>query len=278
MYEIDEIDRKIIRALQKDGRVSNVEIARRVGMTEGTVRKRIDRLIDNDVIRVTALVNPSAIGRPIHTLIGLQVDMGALDSVIEQLVRKPVVCSVYYLTGEYDLVIETTFPDTDGLMRFLSDEIGRIPGIRKSSTSHVLRVIKSPLDWEVPADEPAEVLVVDDDPDFQDYCRTVLENEGFRVTSVYNGDEAIGRMRIVKPDVVVLDVMMQGILDGLDASRVMRSEKGLSQIPIIMVSSIVESEYAGMFPTDEYVPVNTFLNKPIDPSRLVEVIRRLITH
>ena len=78
------------------------------------------------------------------------------------------------------------------------------------------------------------------------------------------------------PAIVILDVMMSDILDGLDASRQMRLDKVLNRIPILMVSSITTSDYAGMFPTDEYIPIDNFLSKPVAPDKLVSEVGRLI--
>jgi Lrp/AsnC family transcriptional regulator for asnA, asnC and gidA len=274
MYQPDEIDQQIIRALQKDGRMPNVDIARLIGVTEGTVRKRLERLLDQDVLRIVALTEPAAIGLPIHTMIGLQVDIASLNTVIEQLLKMPEVYAIYYVTGEFDLILDTLFADMASLTRFLTDGVGRLEGVRKSSTTHILRAVKSPADWELPRSTRAEILVVDDDPDFLEFCRLVLEKEGYRVCLASNGDEALARMRIVKPDLVILDVMMQGVLDGLNASRIIRTDKELGKIPIIMISSIANSSSAGWFPTDDYVPVNSFLSKPVDPQKLLGEVRR----
>jgi Lrp/AsnC family transcriptional regulator, regulator for asnA, asnC and gidA len=274
MYQPDEIDQQIIRALQRDGRMPNVDIARLVGVTEGTVRKRLERLLDQDVMRIAALPEPAAVGLPIHTMIGLQVDLAALNSVIEHLIKLPALHAIYYVTGDYDLILDALFPDTGSLTRFLTDEMGRLEGVRKSSTTHILRTVKSAGDWEIPRTERAEILVVDDDADFVEFCRMLLEKEGYRVSSCSNGDEALARVRIVKPDLVILDVIMQGVLDGLNTSRLMRGDKDLGKIPILMVSSIMESPYAGMFPTDEHVPVDGFLTKPVNPERLLVEVKR----
>ena len=68
-----------------------------------------------------------------------------------------------------------------------------------------------------------------------------------------------------------------GVLDGLSASRIIRSDKELGKIPIIMISSIANSAHAGLFPTDDYVPVNSFLTKPVDPQKLLGEVRRWTT-
>ena len=97
----------------------------------------------------------------------------------------------------------------------------------------------------------ATVLVVDDDPDFVEITRTVLASNGYEVSSASNGQEALEAMRATRPDLVLLDVMMSNVLDGLDLSRVMNEDPNLRQVPIIMISSIADSPAAGMFPTDE---------------------------
>ena len=76
---------------------------------------------------------------------------------------------------------------------------------------------------------------------------------------------------------MILDVMMSGILDGLSASMQIREEQGLRRTPILMISSITSSDYAAMFPTDEYVPVDSFVSKPVGPQTLLGEVRRLLS-
>lgn len=83
-------------------------------------------------------------------------------------------------------------------------------------------------------------------------------------------------MRREHPALVIMDVMMDGLLDGLDASRVIRMDQNLKRIPIIMISSITRSEYADMLPTHESIPIDAFISKPVNPTRLLEEIERLI--
>lgn len=115
----------------------------------------------------------------------------------------------------------------------------------------------------------AKVLVVDDDPDFVKVTSKVLESAGHEVLSAANGAKALQSMRQDPPDVVLLDIMMSYILDGLDVSREMSEDPALKEIPIIMVTSLTGVRGTGMFPTDEYVPVDEWLSKPIDPETLL---------
>lgn len=122
----------------------------------------------------------------------------------------------------------------------------------------------------------ATILVVDDDPDFCEITRTVLEGEGYRVRTAANGDQALSSMRSDPPDLVILDVMMSSVLDGLDVSDRMLADARLKKIPIIMVSSIASSEYAGMFPTDAYVGIDAWISKPVAPQTLLSKVNQFL--
>jgi CheY-like chemotaxis protein len=115
----------------------------------------------------------------------------------------------------------------------------------------------------------AKVLVVDDDPDFVKVTTKVLEKAGHQVVSAANGSKALQSMRKDPPDLVLLDIMMSYILDGLDVSREMAEDPQLKDIPVIMVTSLTGVQGSGMFPTDEYVPVDQWLAKPVDPDTLL---------
>jgi CheY-like chemotaxis protein len=115
-----------------------------------------------------------------------------------------------------------------------------------------------------------KVLVVDDDPDFVKVTSKVLTKAGYEVVSAANGAKALQAMRQESPDVVLLDIMMSYILDGLDVSREMAEDPELKDIPVIMVTSLTGVKGSGMFPTDEYVPVDEWLSKPVDPETLLD--------
>lgn len=121
-----------------------------------------------------------------------------------------------------------------------------------------------------------KVLVVDDDPDFVRVTSKVLEKAGHEVLSAANGAKALQAMRQDAPDVVLLDIMMSYILDGLDVSREMAEDPKLKEIPVIMVTSLTGVKGSGMFPTDEYVPVDEWLSKPVDPETLLARVDRAL--
>ncbi|NOQ39715.1 MAG: response regulator [Anaerolineales bacterium] len=121
------------------------------------------------------------------------------------------------------------------------------------------------------------ILIVDDDPDFVNATRIVLEKEGYQVERAAGGKEGFQNARKNKPDLVILDVMMDSVLDGVSVSRKMNEDDATRDIPIVMVTSIANTDYAELFPTDEYIHIDAFLSKPIDPGKLIKKIRRILS-
>ncbi|MDH7485576.1 MAG: response regulator [Anaerolineae bacterium] len=120
------------------------------------------------------------------------------------------------------------------------------------------------------------ILVVDDDPEFVEITRMILEARGYEVRSASNGEQALQAMRERRPNLVLLDVMMSSILDGLEVSHEMREDPELKSIPVIMVTSIITSPHASLFPTDEFIPIDGWISKPMDPDDLLNKIEKLI--
>lgn len=277
-YSLDAIDLKIIAILQQDGRTSNVDIARRVDISEATVRKRLERLLSEGVIRITAVPNAAKIGFSTITFLTLSIDLSKVDQIATQLERVPEVRAIHYTTGESDLVVEAWFPSNDALLHFLTHQVASIPGIRQTATSHVLRTMKDSSEWILPATTPLRILLVDDDPDFVEATRLVLLAEGFEVQTASNGEAALAMMRMSRPDLVILDLMMQGLLDGLQTGKAIRADADLRRVPILMISSITTTSFAGLLPIGESLPADNFLVKPIEPSLLAAEVKRLTRH
>lgn len=148
-HTLDELDRQIIALLQKDGRLSNVEVARTLGLAEGTVRKRLDRLLSAGIMRIMAVTDPAALGLPASILIGIQVELGQLNEVARRLAALPEVLSVDIVTGTYDVIIEAALPSGEHLLSFLIDKVSAIPSVKRTETSHVMQVVKRACDWSI---------------------------------------------------------------------------------------------------------------------------------
>jgi len=122
----------------------------------------------------------------------------------------------------------------------------------------------------------SKILIVDDDADFVEATRLVLEPQGYEVISAANGDQGLAQVRQEKPDLVILDVVMSSVLDGLHMSEMMHSDPAHREIPIVMVTSIANIDYAALFPTDEFIHIDAFLSKPVSSERLLGEVAKLL--
>jgi CheY-like chemotaxis protein len=122
----------------------------------------------------------------------------------------------------------------------------------------------------------AKILVVDDDPDFVEIMRTILESTGYQVVTAANGNQALAQVKAQHPDLMILDIMMSTVLDGLDVSEKLAQDPDASFMPVIMVSSIAETPYAHVFPMGEQPHMDAWLSKPVDPSALLAKVAELL--
>jgi Lrp/AsnC family transcriptional regulator for asnA, asnC and gidA len=139
---MDELDRKIIGLLERNGRASNARIARDVGVSEGTVRRRLKRLVSDRIINVIALPDPRKLGYESEALIGIQVDPDKIDQVATKVAELDHTRWVAVTTGTYDVFAWATLPNAEALGQFLREKIGTIPGIRRTETFVNLAVKK----------------------------------------------------------------------------------------------------------------------------------------
>lgn len=119
-----------------------------------------------------------------------------------------------------------------------------------------------------------DILIVDDDPDFCEVVKVALEADGFSVRSASDGEKGLEAMRAQRPDLVFLDVIMTVPTDGCYVADSMGDDPDLRSIPVVMVTSIVDSQYAGLFPTDHSLHVDLFLDKPVPLDKLVALANR----
>jgi Lrp/AsnC family transcriptional regulator for asnA, asnC and gidA len=149
---VDSIDREIIRLLQRNGRTSNTEIGRALGLTETTIRKRIARLLDEGLVTIVAVPSPRAVGTTMSAIIGVSVDLRQIESASKTLASLAEVRYLGLSTGRYDIILEAFFTDTEHLLTFVSERLGTLPEITGVETSIILRVDKFSYEWELPLD------------------------------------------------------------------------------------------------------------------------------
>jgi len=122
------------------------------------------------------------------------------------------------------------------------------------------------------------ILIVDDDPDFVEATRVVLEGAGYAVQSASNGKEGLARLKKGGVDLLVLDVMMTDDTEGFHTAEEIRGNPATAKVPIVMLTGISQKTGFAFSPeTDaEYLPVNVFLEKPVDPDVLLDEIAKAL--
>ena len=158
MYEIDKIDVKIVNLLLGDGRMPASEIARRMGdISERAVRYRIDRMIEEGVIYVSAIVSPQAFGFDTRADVWLEVESDKILEVANKMAEFENVSYVACAIGETDVSIQVVANDTGEVYRFVTEVVRKVPGVRKTVTSIVPIVLKDVYQWRVPERVPSDV-------------------------------------------------------------------------------------------------------------------------
>ncbi len=144
---MDDLDRRLIAELAKNARQSSMELSRKLGVSETTIRRRIQHLQEHGVITFTVIPDPTKLGYSIIAILALEVDLGSIDKVSESLALCPNVRYVSLCTGNHDLFIGAWFHSSGELTKFVKDYLANIPGIRKSETFVILDVRKDEVGW-----------------------------------------------------------------------------------------------------------------------------------
>lgn len=142
MAVLDDVDAKLIDLLRQDGRTSNIDLARELGVSEGTVRRRFRALVDEEVVRVVAVTDASKLGRGASALVGLKVAPAHVESVAQELAEMEEVRYSAVTTGAFDVFCRVGFGSSLELSDFLRNRVGSIPGVRSTETFINLSVKK----------------------------------------------------------------------------------------------------------------------------------------
>ncbi len=147
--KLDELDLNIVKELQNDGRTAITHIAKKYDTAEATVRKRLKRLIDNEVIQVVAVADPFKLGLNIAAIIKIEAAIDKVDSISEDLNKIDEVWYIALHTGDATFDVEVYVPSMQDLKNLLTDVIWKIDGIKKTETSIVLSYIKRDYKWKL---------------------------------------------------------------------------------------------------------------------------------
>ena len=154
MSKIDKTDSQIVELLMQEGRIPASEIARRIGgITERVVRYRIERMIHEGLISISAIVHPQKIGYTVAADVLLEVETGLIQEVAQKLVEFEWITYVACSIGSIDVSVQILARNTDEIYRLSTEVIGKIPGVRKTTTSIVPIVLKDVYQWRIPNDD-----------------------------------------------------------------------------------------------------------------------------
>jgi Lrp/AsnC family transcriptional regulator, regulator for asnA, asnC and gidA len=136
---LDELDFKLIHALQQDSRQSNLVLAEKLGVSESTVRRRTAMLIENDIVKFTVFINPEQAGFPVTANILFHVKPDKIEEVSTKIAEIDAFYSVSVVTGPYDVVAAGYFRSVDAIYDLIRNQVGKIEGIVKVETGVILK-------------------------------------------------------------------------------------------------------------------------------------------
>jgi Lrp/AsnC family transcriptional regulator for asnA, asnC and gidA len=143
----DRVDRRLIRLLQKDGRMPNKAIAQELGISEFTVRRRLRRLLDNQTIKIVAVANPIDLGFEITGNLKIKIDLKKTQNVLDCLKKIDALVWVALTTGGTDIDVDFVARSLKEFQELVFDKISKIDGVRSTEASLMVELVKDKYDW-----------------------------------------------------------------------------------------------------------------------------------
>ncbi len=150
---LDQTDRQIIQALKGDGRLPFSTIATQLGVSPGMIRQRVQRLNERGVLQFAAVTNPLKIGYGTMALIGVKADGRYIEEISRQIAAFDEVIYLTITAGAYNFLVEVTCIDNAHLLRFLTDRLYSVEGVREAETFIYLDIVKEIYAWDPPRAE-----------------------------------------------------------------------------------------------------------------------------
>ena len=150
MTKIDSLDKRLVEILQDNARLTNSDLARQVGVSEATVRRRINKLLENEVIQIKAVADPFKLGYAMIVIVGLWVEKAYLREAEKCVCALPEARFVGVTMGSYDLILEAWFRSREEMVCFMTETLAAVPGIGRSDSFQVIRLSKYTYDWGRP--------------------------------------------------------------------------------------------------------------------------------
>jgi len=144
--DLDEIDVQILEVLQREGRISNQDLAERVGLSPSPCLRRLKQLESSGVIqRYVALIDPVAAGQPLQAIIEVRLDhqtSAAVDRFEKEIVKYPQVLECYLMAGDWDYMLRVQFHDLDEFREFCIGALSKIPGVANVKSNVCMKCVK----------------------------------------------------------------------------------------------------------------------------------------
>ncbi len=139
---LDEIDRYIIEAMHKDGRESFARIAEDLQVSPGMIRQRYNRLVRHGYLKVVAVTNPLMMGKRMMAMIGVRAAGRKMLDVAENIAKFNEVVYIVVVSGRYDILAEVFCDDREDLLRFLTEKLAKVDGVREAESFVHLKIVK----------------------------------------------------------------------------------------------------------------------------------------
>lgn len=124
-----------------------------------------------------------------------------------------------------------------------------------------------------------KILIIDDDPDIVEAMKVVLESKKYQVTTAKSGEEGLEKVKQKKPDLIILDVMMETQGKGFEVARAVKADEDTKDTPILMLTAVKENtglDFKKEAGDDAWLPVDAYLDKPLKPDELISKVELLL--
>jgi Lrp/AsnC family transcriptional regulator for asnA, asnC and gidA len=147
MRQLDDTDRAIIGHLQLDGRMPFTEIAARLGLSEGAVRRRVKLLTRSGALQIVGVVEPQLLDWQAAAMVAVTIQAGQIDAAAQQIAQYPEVSYLFMASGGFDLFVEVYCRDREHFASFLSNKLQKVPGVERTETFMILKMYKLSYRW-----------------------------------------------------------------------------------------------------------------------------------
>ena len=147
MRVLDDTDRAIVAHLQYDGRTPFTDIAAEVGLSEGSVRRRVKQMVDEGVLQIVGIVEPQYLEWQAAAMVCINVLPGQMEAAAQQIAQFPEVTYLFMASGGFDLFVEVYCRNREHFASFLSGQLQKVPGVERTETFMILKMYKLSYRW-----------------------------------------------------------------------------------------------------------------------------------